>query len=159
MKMKMKSRSHRYDINRPESRHGYRYIKYEKCLPMMMLICIIIGMMIHMYANMYQHLTNVWTSIHGKVKQHWGWVKKSAAYKKMRVLGFWIFQGYTRFWIKYFMIDVRQYYEYALDSKYTRGLNILGLHMVLNKVLRNRYLTGLWIDLEFWICQCYTGLL
>ena len=141
MKMKMKSRSHRYDINRPGSRHGYRYIKYEKCLPMMMLICII------------QHLTNIWTSIHEKVKQHW------AAYKKMSVLGFWIFQGYTRFWIKYFMIDVRQYYEYALDSKYTRSLNILGLHMVLNKVLRNRYLTGLWIDLEFWICQCYTGLL
>ena len=40
-------------------------------------------------------------------------------------------------------IDVRQYYEYALDSKYARVLNILGLHMVLNKVLRNRYLTGL----------------
>ena len=37
-KMKMKNRSHRYDINRPRSRHGNKYRKYEKCLSMMMLI-------------------------------------------------------------------------------------------------------------------------
>ena len=36
----------------------------------MMLICI------------KQHLSNIWTSIHEKVKQHWGWVEKSVAYKK-----------------------------------------------------------------------------
>ena len=36
-------------------------------------------------------------------------------------------QGYTRFWIKYFMIDVRQNSEYALDSEYATVLNILGL--------------------------------
>ena len=24
-----------------------------------------------------QHLNNIWTSIHEKVKQHWGWVGKS----------------------------------------------------------------------------------
>ena len=37
MKMKMKNRSQKYDINRPTSRHGH---KCKKCLSMMMLICI-----------------------------------------------------------------------------------------------------------------------
>ena len=49
------------------------------------------------------------------------------------ILGFWICQGYTRFWIKYFMIDIWQYYEYALYSKYARVLNMLRLLMVLSK--------------------------
>ena len=40
MKMKVKNRSHRYDINRPRSRRGYKYSKYKKCFSMMMLICI-----------------------------------------------------------------------------------------------------------------------
>ena len=35
-----KNRSHRCDMNRPRSRHGYKYSKYKKCLSMMMLICI-----------------------------------------------------------------------------------------------------------------------
>ena len=38
--MKMKNRSHRYDINRPRSRHGQKYGKYKKSLSMMVLICI-----------------------------------------------------------------------------------------------------------------------
>ena len=29
-----------------------------------------------------QHLNNIWGSIHEKVKQYWGWVEKSIAYKK-----------------------------------------------------------------------------
>ena len=29
-----------------------------------------------------QHLSNLWSSIDDKVKQHWGWVEKSVAYKK-----------------------------------------------------------------------------
>ena len=33
-------RPYRYDINRPRSRHGYKYGKYKKCLSMMMLACI-----------------------------------------------------------------------------------------------------------------------
>ena len=37
MKMKMKNRSHRYDINRLNSRHGHKYSRYKKCLSMMML--------------------------------------------------------------------------------------------------------------------------
>ena len=40
MKMKMKNRSHTYDINRPWPRHVHKYIKYKECLSMMMLTCI-----------------------------------------------------------------------------------------------------------------------
>ena len=32
MKMKMKNRSYRYDINGPRSRHGHKYSKYRKGL-------------------------------------------------------------------------------------------------------------------------------
>ena len=57
MKIKMKNRAHRYDINRPRSSHAHIYSKYKKCLTMMMLICI------------KQHLSNIWSSVHEKVKQ------------------------------------------------------------------------------------------
>ena len=40
MKVKEKNRSHRYDINRPTSRHGLKYTKYKKYLSMMILTCI-----------------------------------------------------------------------------------------------------------------------
>ena len=30
-------------------------------------------------------LCDIWSSVHEKVKQHWGWVKKSVAYKKKRI--------------------------------------------------------------------------
>ena len=73
------------------------------------------------------------------------------------MLGFWICQGYTRFWIKYFVIDVWQYSEYALDSEYATVLNMLGSHKVVNKIFHHKYLTGFWICLEFWKYQCYTG--
>ena len=33
-----------------------------------------------------QHLSNIWSSIHKKVKQHLVWVEKSVAYKKKRVI-------------------------------------------------------------------------
>ena len=52
-------RPHRHDINTPGSRHmlNVRIIK--------------------------QHLSNIWTSIHEKVKQRWGWLeKKRLGYKK-----------------------------------------------------------------------------
>ena len=55
---------HRYDINRPRPRHAHKYTKYKMCLGIMMVICI------------KQHLSNTWSSIHEKVKQHWGWVEK-----------------------------------------------------------------------------------
>ena len=77
MKMKMrkiKNRSQRYDINRPRTRYRHKYAKYKLYLSIIMVICI------------KQHLSNIWSSIRKKVKQHWGWVKKSVAYKKKRVL-------------------------------------------------------------------------
>ena len=45
--MKMKNRSHGYDINRPRSRNQHKYSKYKKCLSMIMLIYI------------KQHLSNI----------------------------------------------------------------------------------------------------
>ena len=52
---------------------------------------------------------------------------------------------------KYFLIDVWQ------NSEYAAVLNILGLHKVVSKIFHHRYLAGVWIFLEFWIYQCYTG--
>ena len=63
MRLKMK--------NRPRPRHGHKYTKYKICLNIMMVVCI------------KQHLSNIWSSTHEKVKQHWGWAeKKCVAYKK-----------------------------------------------------------------------------
>ena len=56
--MKTKNRSHRHDINRPKPRHRRRYSKCKNFLSMTMLICI------------KQHLSNISSSIHEKVKQH-----------------------------------------------------------------------------------------
>ena len=58
IKVKMKNRSHIYDLNRPRSRHGHKYTEYKKCLSMTMLICV------------KQHLSNISSSTHEKVKQH-----------------------------------------------------------------------------------------
>ena len=66
----MKNRSHIYDINRPRPRHGHKYTNYKMCRNKMIVISI------------KQQLSNVWSLIHEKVKQHWGWVEKSVAYKK-----------------------------------------------------------------------------
>ena len=40
MKIKMKNRSRRHDINRPTFRHGHKYNKYKKWFSMKMFICI-----------------------------------------------------------------------------------------------------------------------
>ena len=53
----MKNRSQRYDINRARPRPGHKYTKYEMCLSKLMVICI------------KQHLSNILSSIHEKVKQ------------------------------------------------------------------------------------------
>ena len=55
MRLNMKNRSSRYDINRNRCRHGHKYTKYKICL------------------DIKQHLSNIWNLIHEKVKQHWGW--------------------------------------------------------------------------------------
>ena len=77
MRLKMKNISHTYDINRPRLRHGHIYTKYKMCLNIMMVICI------------KQHLSNIWSSFHKKVKKHCGWVEKSAAYKKRCISNNW----------------------------------------------------------------------
>ena len=68
--MKMRYRSHRYDIYRPRSWHEHKYSEYQKCLNMMMLKCI------------KQHLSKILSSAHEKVKQYWAELKESIAYKK-----------------------------------------------------------------------------
>ena len=70
MRLKVKNRIRRYYINRPRPRHGHKYTKYKICLSIIMVLCI------------EQHLSNICSSIHEKVKQHWGCVKESLAYKK-----------------------------------------------------------------------------
>ena len=57
MKLKLKNRSHRYELNRPTPRHGNKHTKYKMCLGIMMIICI------------KQHISNIWSSIHEKAKQ------------------------------------------------------------------------------------------
>ena len=53
-----------WDINRPRPRPrlGHKCTTYKTSLSMMMLICI------------KQHVGNIWSSIHEKVKQYWGCV-------------------------------------------------------------------------------------
>ena len=60
----------RCNINTTRSRNGYEYATYKMCL----------SMIIVMWNK--QHLSNIWSWIHEKVKQHWDWVEKSVAYKK-----------------------------------------------------------------------------
>ena len=67
--MKMKNISHRDDVDRPKCGHGHKYSKYREYLFMTMLTC-------------KQHLSSIWSSVHEKFKQHWGWVEKNVAYKK-----------------------------------------------------------------------------
>ena len=70
MGLKMKNSSKRYDTNRPRASYGQKYSKHKTCLSIMMVICI------------KQHISNIWGSVHEKVKQHWGWIEKTVAYKK-----------------------------------------------------------------------------
>ena len=58
------SATRKYDINRTRPRHGHKYTKYKISLNLVMVICI------------KQHLSNIWSLIHEKVKHHWGWVEK-----------------------------------------------------------------------------------
>ena len=62
----MKNESQRDVVNRPRPRYGHKYTKYKMCLSIMMVICI------------KQYLSNIWSSIHENVEQHWGWVEKKA---------------------------------------------------------------------------------
>ena len=57
IRLKMKNKSHRYDIIRPRPRYGHKYTKYKMCLSIMMVLCI------------KQKLSNIWSSNHEKVKK------------------------------------------------------------------------------------------
>ena len=71
MKIKIKNRSHRHDINRPSSRRAHKYSKYKKCLTMMMLIYI------------KQHQSNIFqVQFKKKLSNTEAELKKSVAYKK-----------------------------------------------------------------------------
>ena len=61
--------------------------------------------------------------------------------------------GYTGSWIKYFIIDVWHYYQYALDSVYTRVLNMPGLGMALITF----FITDLWQSSEYATSSDYTS--
>ena len=73
MRLKKKNRSHRYDINRHLPRHGHKYTECKVCLSIMMVL------------GIKQHLSNIWSSIHEKVKQYLGRV----AYKKTCTVLLW----------------------------------------------------------------------
>ena len=67
----MRNRSHRPDINRSSTYTWTQIYQKQKVRhSIMMVLCI------------KKHLSNIWSSIHEKVKQHWGWLKKSVAHKK-----------------------------------------------------------------------------
>ena len=59
--------SRRYDKNRSRQIRRHRYKIY---LSIMLVVCI------------KQHLSNIWSSIHEKVNQNWGWVEKKCCLEK-----------------------------------------------------------------------------
>ena len=72
MRLKMKNISHRYDRNRPWPKRSPKYAKN-----IMYLIIMVIGIK--------QHLSNIWNSVHEKVKHHRYWVKKTLLIKKTSI--------------------------------------------------------------------------
>ena len=87
MEVKMENKSYRYDINRPRCRHRHKYTNNIKCVfDVVMLMCIKL------------HLSNICSSIHEKVKQHWGWAKAC----RSRRLSELVADNTILFWIKLF---------------------------------------------------------
>ena len=72
-RLTVKNRSHIYNINRRRSRIGHKYTNKKKCHSSMMVVCI------------KQHPSNIWNSLHAKVKQSWGLVEKKCCLLKKRV--------------------------------------------------------------------------
>ena len=70
-----KKRTNRFDINRASSRYGHKYSKYKICLSLI-FICI------------KQHISNMWSSVHEKIKQQWGWVEKKRCLLKKACTSF-----------------------------------------------------------------------
>ena len=74
MRLKMKTRSQRYNIKRPRPKHGPKYTKYKMCCSIMMVICI------------KQYLSLFEAQFIKKLSNTEAEFKKSVAYKKKRVL-------------------------------------------------------------------------
>ena len=55
----MKNGSHRYDVNRTRPRNRHKYSKHKTFFSMIMVMC------------NRQRLSNIWSWIYEKVKQHW----------------------------------------------------------------------------------------
>ena len=103
MKMKMIKRKQIRHVSRPRSRHGYKYSKYRKCLDMMILI----------FSK--QHLSNIWSWIHEKVKQLWDWVEKQRLLENRNVI-LWIAISHV---IKSTILIDRKYLSnYIVQSSY-----------------------------------------
>ena len=69
--------------------------------------------------------------------------------RAVNILGIWLCQLNTSFWIKHFMLS-----DCILNMPWV--LNMLELHMILNKILHHGYLAVFWIYLKFWIGRRYT---
>ena len=54
------------DINRPRPRHRRKCTKFKMCHSTMIVI------------RIKEHLSNIWGSVHEKVKQHWGCIENKA---------------------------------------------------------------------------------
>ena len=71
----MKNRSHRCEINKVYLCHIYViYFSLDKDMD----INILNTKFVSMTACIKLKLRNIWSSIHEKVKKHWGWVEKKA---------------------------------------------------------------------------------
>ena len=71
MRLKMKIRSHGYDIKKNlgvDMNANIPNIKYD--LAMLMIVCT------------KQHITNIWSSVCERGKLHWGWVWKKRLSEK-----------------------------------------------------------------------------
>ena len=73
--MKMRKRSHRYDINRPSSRQRQKFSKFKKCLSMMML---------------KQHAGTLEAQFMNKLSNTQAELKKSVAHNKSVYLAFYL---------------------------------------------------------------------
>ena len=64
MRLGIKNRSQRYDINSPRPRHRHKYAKYKMWLSIMMV---------------KQHLSNIWSSIHERLSNTEAELRKKKA--------------------------------------------------------------------------------
>ena len=88
MRLEMKSKSQRYNLNSPRPRHGHIYTNCKMCFSIMMVICI------------KQHLSNIWSSIYEKVKQYWGWVEKKKRFIAKKAYSPWTSFCINTPWLK-----------------------------------------------------------